>query len=383
MAEKYKRNRFPGVEKVAGGYRARYTDATGTRRAKTFKVQSDAVRWRNEQLRAIDRGEWIEPTRAQITVEEAVDVWKSSKTNITEKTWATYESELHNYVLPGFGDTRINALRSSDIAVWMKEQVAAGAGVVAVNRAVGLLRQVLKLAVLDGRLQRNPADGVPRLSHTRAPRVFEVLTVEQLASLASACAAYEGFVHFAGLTGLRWGELAALRVGDIDLDRGTLTVARAMTTDRVGKLIESTTKTKQTRTIPLVDPLPRLLAPVMAGREPEALLFTSAKGGVLQYEWFMRRIWKPATIAAGLPGFTFHGLRRTCGSLLLSLQAPITTVSAVLGHASVRTTLEAYAHFYEDDKAAYLSLLGTALESASMNSKGTEKVLEASEPPVA
>lgn len=383
MAEKYKRNRHPGIEQVPGGWRARYYDVNGKRRSKTFKVQSDAVRWRNEQLRSVERGEWIDPRHSHITVAEMVDIWRASKTNITEKTWATYESQLRNYVLPGFGDRRITDLRSSDISAWMKAQASAGFGIVAINRAVGLLHQILELAVLDGRLHRNPAHGVPPLTHSRAARVFDVLTVEQLAALASACGTYEGFVYVAGLTGLRWGELAALRIGDVDLERGTLTVARAMTTDRVGKLIESTTKTKQVRTLPLVDPLPRLLAPALAGRNPEDLLFTSAKGGILQYEWFMRRIWKPATIAADIPGFTFHGLRRTCASLLLSLQAPITTVSAVLGHSSVRTTFEAYAHFYEEDKTTYLGLLGNAVESASVNPKGTEKVLRAAEPPAA
>ena len=149
--------------------------------------------------------------------------------------------------------------------------------------------------------------------------------------------------------------MTALRCSDVDMQLRILTVNKALSTDRSGALIETTTKTKQSRRVPISEPVAQALAPIIAESEPQDFLFRGPAGGVLHYKQFMSSVWKPAVDRLGIGNFGFHGLRRTCASLLISLQTPITAVSAIIGHTSVRTTFEAYAHFYEDDKVNYLN----------------------------
>ena len=66
----------------------------------------------------------------------------------------------------------------------------------------------------------------------------------------------------------------------------------------------------------------------------------------------------PATEGLGLDGITLHSLRHTCASLLIKVKAPITTVSHILGHASVKMTLDTYGHYYEDDTSEWINNLG-------------------------
>lgn len=98
----------------------------------------------------------------------------------------------------------------------------------------------------------------------------------------------------AGLTGMRWGELTALRVLDIDLNKGVVAVTKAHSTDKAGALIETTTKTRQIREIPISSKLATELRTFTATKNPNENLFQGPRGGVLNYEWFMRAVWKPA-----------------------------------------------------------------------------------------
>lgn len=77
----------------------------------------------------------------------------------------------------------------------------------------------------------------------------------------------------------------------------------------------------------------------------------------MDYDWLRQRVFMPAAKKLGLSGITIHSLRHTCASLLIRLKAPITTVSYILGHASVKMTLDTYGHYYEDDVASWMSTL--------------------------
>ena len=87
-----------------------------------------------------------------------------------------------------------------------------------------------------------------------------------------------------------------------------------------------------------------------------------------------QRVWiQPAVEKLDLKGVTSHSLRHTCASLLISLGTPITTVSYILGHASIKMTLDTYGHYYEDDTSIWMEKLGSHIHE---NRTTTEKVLE-------
>jgi site-specific recombinase XerC len=118
-------------------------------------------------------------------------------------------------------------VRTSDVRSWVADMATAGAGVATVENAVSVLRQILAMAVEDRRIARNPCAGVkvPRRAHR--PRGY--LTHEQVELLAQSVGAPGAtVVRFLSYSGLRWGEMAALRVSDFDMLRRRVLISRAV-----------------------------------------------------------------------------------------------------------------------------------------------------------
>ena len=155
-------------------------------------------------------------------------------------------------------------------------------------------------------------------------------------------------VYVLAYCGLRYGELAALRVRDVDLLRRRLTVARSVT-DVDGHLVFGDPKTHQCRQVPVPRFLVEALAAACAGRGPDELVFTSPAGGVLRNNNWRRRAFNPAAIRVGLDGLTPHELRHTAASLAVSAGANVKAVQRMLGHASAAMTLDVYSGLFGDD----------------------------------
>ena len=351
-------NRVPGIEKRGDKWRARaFFDGKETTR--TFSSQDEAIRWKREQERALERGEWIDPRLSSITFKEWSESWLKAKTNIVPQTKRGYVSRLRCQLLPEFGERKLTSITNNDISQWIARSIEAGVGLVAIRRSHGVLRQIFGAAVLDGRLNRNPAVGVP------LPRVSKrekrALSASELFLLARSCEGYEVLVKFAGTTGLRWGELAALQCKDISILNRTIYVGKSLSTGLRGEQIVSSTKTDESRVVPFPKELLSDLQDLIEKRGPESQLFTMPGGGSLEYNNFMTRIFRPSVKVSGLKDITFHSLRHTAASLLISQGTPITTVSGILGHASTQMTLDVYGHLYEDDAMTYMDRLGEKL----------------------
>ncbi|HKY77576.1 MAG TPA: site-specific integrase, partial [Acidimicrobiia bacterium] len=149
--------------------------------------------------------------------------------------------------------------------------------------------------------------------------------------------------------GLRQAECAGLRVGRIDFLRGTLTVAEQLTRGRHGSMATGEPKSDAgRRTLSVPPELMELLAAHLArrgldGRHPNAFVFAAPGGTPLDYTNWRRRIWKPATVKAGLEGLTFHDLRRANATGLVAEGVDVRTAQARLGHSDPRLTLAVYA----------------------------------------
>ena len=351
-------NRVPGVEKRGDKWRARaFFDGRETTR--TFSTQDEAIRWKREQERALERGEWIDPRLASITFAEWSKLWLEAKNNIAPRTRRGYVARLNSHLLPAFGKKKLTAITNNEISQWIARSVENGSGLVVIRQSHGVLRQIFNSAVLDGRINRNPAIGVPlpRVKRTEKRALGPV----ELHSLAKACQGYELLVKFAGTTGLRWGELAALQCKDISILNRTIYVGKSLSTGLRGEQIVSSTKTDESRVVPFPKELLPDLQDLIEKRGPESQLFTMPGGGSLEYNNFMSRIFRPAVRVSGLEGVSFHTLRHTAASLLISQGTPITTVSGILGHASTQMTLDVYGHLYEDDAMTYMDRLGEKL----------------------
>lgn len=361
-------NRNPGISKRGDKWQARaFHD--GTEKSRTFSTQDEAIRWKREQERAMERGEWIDPTLSSITFAEWSQKWLSAKNDIAASTKRGYEARLNTHLLPAFGKSKLTSITNNQIGQWITKEMQRGTGAIVIKRSHGVLRQILGSAVLDGRLNRNPAIGVP-LPRTKS-KEKKALSFEQLRALADEVTGYEALVLFAGTTGLRWGEIAALQCKDVSLLNRTVIVEKAISTGARGEKIVSSTKTHQVRTVPFPKELLPELSRLIESKPAESPLFQMQGGGVLDYNNFMSRVFRPAVARTGITDISFHSLRHTTASLLISKGAPITAVAGILGHASTQMTLDVYGHLYEDDANKYIDRLGDSLFNTGTDKERT------------
>ena len=177
-------------------------------------------------------------------------------------------------------------------------------------------------------------------------------------------------------------EALALRVQDFDIGNSAANVKHSWTTDEFGKkprdengeFVPGSTKTNEERTVPVPASLLEIIKPLLKGKRDRDWVFVGANGNALDYGYFRRSYLDPAVEKLDLKGVTSHSLRHTCASLLISLGTPITAVSYILGHASIKMTLDTYGHYYEDDTSLWMEKLGSHIHETKAI---TEKVLEA------
>jgi len=350
-------NAVAGIYKRGSKWRAR-ASLDGREVSRSFVTRDEAIRWKREQERAFERGEWIDPQVASIKFIEWSESWLKTKANLTESTRRNYETRIRTLLIPYFGEFRITAITHNEIGKWVAKMMGEGRGLVSIRQAHGVLKQMMGAAVMDGRLTRNPAAGVP-LPRSK-PRRKVALTPPELRQLADVSDEFGSLILFAGTTGLRWGEIAALRCMDVSLLNRTVVVDKALAKGEVGHIVTET-KTHSARTVPFPKELSKDLEVLISKRDPESSLFSMPGGGPLEYNNFMNRYFRPALKKCGLSDVTFHSLRHTAASLLISQGTPITAVSGILGHASTKMTLDVYGHFYKGDALHYMDLLGESL----------------------
>ena len=263
-------------------------------------------------------------------VAEWAGQWLAGQSQLKVSTRERYEGLLRRHVLPRWGSVPLAAITHADVVGWVAELTASGLSASTVRHAHRVFSMLLGLAVRDGRLSRNPAERVPLPRVRRADKRF--LSHDQVAELADAAGPYRLLVLVLAYCGLRFGELAALRVRRVDLLRRRLEVAESVT-EVAGRVTFGTPKTHQRRWAPLPRSLAAELAAELVGRGPDDLVFTSPEGGPLRVNNFRTRCFDRAAAQAGPAGLTPHDLRHTAASLAVSAGANVKAVQRLLGHA--------------------------------------------------
>ncbi len=172
------------VEKRNGRYRARYRDPLGHQRCETFSRKADAQRFLREVQVDIERGRWIDPAGADLSLSVWADGFLSLARRLSPSTQETYRRDLHRHILPRFGAERIGRLPADAIEHWLNDEIAAGLAPSSVHRHYRTLRRMLQVAVEKEKIPANPCD---RVQPPRVPkREMTFLTWEQAAHLAEA-----------------------------------------------------------------------------------------------------------------------------------------------------------------------------------------------------
>jgi integrase len=331
----------------------------------------EAERALTARKREVDTGTWREPSDETLAAyaerwlahRDPARIGGGGRTRLSPSTFEGYRLNLRRHVLPRLGDRTLSSLRTEDVDRLIAELEADGKAAGTVRNVIVPLRKLLADAVRQGLLVANPAaraDLPPAqdfagkempAEHTEAIRqaLMELAPLDPLRrarDLFFVC-----LFDVALGTGLRLGELRALRWRDVDRERRLIRVERAYSRQELRR-----PKTESgVRSVPLfssVDAAFRELAAraVERGRyAPNELVFGSMRGTPLQPSNFRQRVWDEALRRAGLEdeAYRFHDLRHTCVSRLVAAGADVKLVQAVAGHANPLITLKRYSHLLD------------------------------------
>jgi integrase len=337
----------------------RYRDQGRGQRKRTFERKLDAERYARAVETDLLRGDWIDPRRSKEPFEEWAAKWMATLGSRKPKTRESYESIVHRHLLPRFGPVPIGAIDYPCVVAFVAQLQRNGLGASTIRNIRDVLRLVLGLAVKSGALKANPVTGVEVARTSRAEMIF--LEPDQVMALAAAVTApparyrrqerrrdgypeYGLLVRFSGFTGLRAGEIVALRVADVDLMRRRVHV-KASASEAYGQLQLVATKTYERRTVPIPKSLIDDLARQVAGRDTTDFVWQSPQGGPLRYSNWFKRHFKPAVARAGLPAATrFHYLRHSYAAMLIAQGAHPRAIMERMGHSTITVTLDTYGH---------------------------------------
>lgn len=333
-------------------YEVRLRGADGKERSRTFRTKKEAERYERAQHTALDQGLWVDPRSGRVTVATWAAEWQRTVVHLRPSTRRIYDANLRNHIVPVLGGIELGRLTPSMLRAWVAEltmkigghgrQLAPGS----VAQAYRTLNRVLSAAVDNELLGRNPLRGVKPPPVETEPMRF--LTHDEVATLASVIdPRYRGLVAVAAYTGLRAGELIALRRRHVDLLHRTITVVEQVQVVSGRHVISSPKSSASRRSVALpgsvADALEAHLA-VYAELGTEALVFPAPEGGFLRLENFRKRAWTPAVGTAGVAPLRIHDLRHTCATLAIAAGADVKVLQRMLGHASAALTLDRYGH---------------------------------------
>jgi integrase len=375
------RRRFGNSRKLPSGrYQASYYHPDSGERIvapQTYATAADARAWLSTVEADLARGELLDPRLSRRRFEEWADEWVAGL-HVKPKTKVGYESALRVHVMPAFAARPVGSITYRDCKQFVDDLLRTGLAPGTVGDARKILRLVLQEAMRADAIRRNPAANLRVPRGKRDEMVF--LSIEELLTLAEAIASpprpnrhaqhhwpeYSLLVRLVGLTGLRAGEIGALRVGRVNPLLGRIEVAESVE-EVHGQLVYGETKTYTRRSVPVPASLAAELEAHVRTRpgDPDALVFTAANGGPLRHTNFYNRYYKPAVLQAGLdPRTRFHDLRHTAAALMINEGAHLLAVKERLGHSTIQVTADRYGHLFPSLEAALTDRLDDAYRAA-------------------
>ena len=334
-------------------WQARWRDPAGSERAKNFDRKIDAERYlvglESDKL----RGRYADPRLGRTKLRDWVAEWQPTRTNLGPATRLRDNASIRNHVIPELGDLAIGQIQPVHISQWVAALDAKGLAPATTRKAYQLLSAALTAAVDNGLIAVSPCRNV-RLPKLQVPDM-RILEPDDLHLLSESIhERYRAMVLVAGYTGLRFGEICALRREHFNALRKSLRVEESLSEIRGEFYFKSPKSEASRRTVSaptfLVEELAEHLG---AFPDPSGLIFTAPGGGPIRRTNFRHRIWMPAIGASIGEPCTFHDLRHSHAALLIAQGEHPKVIQERLGHASIKTTLDTYGHLFDGlDEAA-------------------------------
>lgn len=333
----------------SGRWYAQYRDRAGKRHGRTFERKLDAQRWAAEQERLVARIGGYDPRAARQLVADYEAHWWANRV-VEATTAATDRGRLDNHVLPEFGQLPLDVVTTSAVQGWVRKLSKDGLAPATVRSCHRLLASMLGAAVRDGLLHTNPATGVILPAVGDGREVY--LAREEVDAVAEQMHSDfdRAVLYTLAYTGMRWGEVAGLHAGRLDLLRRRVEVVEVLSEVGGARTVKPYPKGKRRRTVPipalLVDVLAAHLAAYPASRE-ELVFRPKATGALSRHTWGRWKFKTAVRAALGRDDVLVHDLRHSYASWLAQAGVPLYEVQMILGHRSITTT-QRYAHLVPD-----------------------------------
>jgi integrase len=351
------------IEKKSAGYQARWREANGRQRARTFARKVDADRFLATVTVDTARGAYIDPDAGRVTVEAFAREWAGSQP-WRESTRASRETVIEHQIVPVFGRAELRAVRPSDVQAWVGRLSASGLAASTVGTYFRVLAQLMIAARRDRLIHESPCAGVGLPRADRAATSLSVLSAAQVHAIAETVPEhYRALVVVSAGLGLRQGEACALTVDRVDFLRRKVTIDRQVVTPAKGSVCYfGPPKTPSSnRVIPLPSVVAEVLAAHLAefGEGPERLIFTTTAGAMIARQTWLAAFGRAAQ-QLRLEAST-HDLRHHAASLLIASGCSPTAVAAFLGHKNASETLNTYAHLWPSDEGRITAAIDAGL----------------------
>lgn len=387
------------IKKPNGSYELQITvgidPVTGKLKRKSFsgKTQKEVRGKERAYYAALQNGTLIEPNK--ILVSQWLDNWlKNFKFGLVEaKTYDYYESHVNVHLKPKLGHFKLQDLKTEHIQTLYNSLYNNGNGLSAntVKHIHVTLKQCLEKAVELNYINKNHAKYciLPKDSKEEKLRVFNLEEISKIMKALDYSNTYDVLIMLDFVTGLRKGEIIALTWEDIDFTNEMLKVNKSFShiklrdtdgneivLDDVNKTkYDLITKTPKTKSSNRIVPIPKNIVPILKKHKLKAveinlkngvpnnessLVFPSQAGTKLNSENITRR-WIAVLKKAGIDYLNFHCIRHTFATQLLEKDVNVKSIQDLLGHSSIRTTLDIYSHVSQDSKKEAISKLNDIL----------------------
>jgi integrase len=334
-------------------YRVYWRDPASKVKARMFARERAAQAFAREIEVRKDRSTYTDPALGKVPLAEFFEHFMKTG-SLRPTTESRYRTHGKLYVLPQLGERPLNTVTRADVAQVLAE-LAASKGPATVESVRRILHRMFEVALSEDRIGRNPVHGVKvAASERREPRFLSGAEVARVA--AEVPVLYRSLVYFLAYSGLRIGEASALRIRNVDLERGIVRVVESSPEVNGHKLEAQPTKSRKVRAVHLGPRLVEMLKAHLATHgtplDPASLVFTGPQGAAIRQNAFRKRILQSAAERAGIqPTPTVHDLRHTAASLMAKAGYSMREAQDMLGHSHATMT-DRYTHLFPADGEA-------------------------------
>lgn len=323
--------------------------------------------------------------QAQHTFGTWITYWMNTykRVDLRVSTWENYDRSINNHIQPALGHIPLKEIKTDDIQELYADLIEKSRAPATVRRNHQIIHSCLKKAVDRRILSWNPAEAVdlPPLK-TKKVRAMTPEEMEKFINILGEDRWGAALLCLLG-TGLREGELLALRWKHIDLKEGTLEVAEALARTKGGLVFDDPKTEESKRTVPMPEPLIEALkrhraheaqVKLAAGNQinGEDLVFCTKNNTPIGPRNLTRKFYKIRDKAGVTGDINLHALRHTYATRLLEEGENLKTVQELLGHADISTTAKTYSHVSEAVKKRAATKLNGSLTKKVSNTEQPE-----------